>query len=159
MTGLAQLVAELASYGARIVVRDGKPRLIQKARRPPERLVASIREHRRELICPCDQAPDPRIPDIYASALTQLQVGLPADVLLPRWRRFITDARAFLATWGRQAEALDWTASDLFGLDPVAPMARYDGMGLIWFLKGERVVALTTTEARFSGGLAFRRRP
>jgi hypothetical protein len=26
-------------------------------------------------------------------------------------------------------------------------MARYDRMGLLWFLKGERVVALTATDA------------
>ena len=32
-------------------------------------------------------------------------------------------------------------------------MARYDRMGLLWLLKGERVVALTATEARLSGGL------
>jgi hypothetical protein len=32
-------------------------------------------------------------------------------------------------------------------------------MGMLWFLKGERVVALTATAARFSGGLAFYRRP
>jgi hypothetical protein len=36
-------------------------------------------------------------------------------------------------------------------LHPDAPMARYDQMGLIWMLKGERVVALTATEARLSG--------
>ena len=32
-------------------------------------------------------------------------------------------------------------------------------LGMLWFLKGERVVALTTTAARFSGGLASYRRP
>jgi hypothetical protein len=37
-------------------------------------------------------------------------------------------------------------------------MARYDRMGLIWMLRGERVVALTVTGARLSGGLRFYRR-
>lgn len=55
----------------------------------------------------------------------------------------IADAEAFLATWGAQVEALGWTADDLFGLDPVAAMARYDVMGLIWMLHGQPVVALT----------------
>jgi hypothetical protein len=32
-------------------------------------------------------------------------------------------------------------------------------MGMLWFLKGERVVVLTSTEARFPGGFAFYRRP
>ena len=49
--------------------------------------------------------------------------------------------------------------ADLFGLRPTHPTARYDRMGMLWFLKGERVVALTATAARFSGGLAFYRRP
>jgi hypothetical protein len=38
-------------------------------------------------------------------------------------------------------------------------MARYDRIGMLWFLKGERVGALTATAARFSGGLAFHGRP
>jgi hypothetical protein len=31
-------------------------------------------------------------------------------------------------------------------------------MGLLWMLQGERVVALTATGARLSGGLAFHRK-
>jgi hypothetical protein len=59
---------------------------------------------------------------------------------------------------GRQAEALGWTAADLVGLHPTHPTPRYDRMGMLCFLKGERVVALTAAAARFSGGLAFYRR-
>jgi hypothetical protein len=43
-------------------------------------------------------------------------------------------------------------------LHSTAPMGRYDRMGLIWLLKGERVVALTTIGARLSGGLTFYRK-
>jgi hypothetical protein len=53
----------------------------------------------------------------------------------------------FLGTWARQADALGWSAEDLFGLDPVAPMTRYDTMGLIWSLQGCPVVALTSDAA------------
>ena len=76
-----------------------------------------------------------------------------------RWEMFVDDARLFLVTWGRQAAALGWPAADLVGLHPTHPTARYDRMGMLWFLKGERVVAFAATEARFSSGLAFRRRP
>ena len=38
-------------------------------------------------------------------------------------------------------------AEDLFALDPVAPLAAYDVMGLIWLLQGCPVVALTDTAA------------
>jgi len=35
----------------------------------------------------------------------------PAD-----WRQAVADGRCFLAAWGEQAEALGWTARELFGL-------------------------------------------
>jgi hypothetical protein len=70
---------------------------------------------------------------------------------------------------GRQAEALGWTAEDLFGLDdpPEHPgpsyrrLSRYDAMGLIWLLHGRAVLALTTDRAVIGrvGGPAFYRRP
>jgi hypothetical protein len=47
----------------------------------------------------------------------------------------------------RSSETLRLEAEDLFGPHPDAPMARYDHMGLIWLLKGERVVELTATGA------------
>jgi hypothetical protein len=97
------------------------------------------------------------VPEIYALAFAQLQAHAPPEAPLERWHEFINDAGIFLDQWGRDAERLGWTAEDLFGLHPVAPMARYDRMGLIWLLKGERVVALTTTGARLSGGLTFYR--
>lgn len=95
------------------------------------------------------------IPGIYASEFARLQAQPPAEVSRERWDQFINDAGLFFDQWGKQAEALDWRADELFGLDPVAPTARYDRMGLIWMLRGERVVAITTTQARFSGGLTF----
>jgi hypothetical protein len=71
------------------------------------------------------------------------------------WRSALDDARTFLTTWAEQAEALGWTARDLFGLTP-APnqpaanyrrLSRYDLTGLIWLLRGRPVVALTEAAA------------
>jgi hypothetical protein len=67
----------------------------------------------------------------------------------------IEDARAFLAKWGRQAEALGWTARDLVGLHqpPAKPhpsysrLSRYDHTGLVWLLQGRSVLALTDSTA------------
>jgi hypothetical protein len=81
----------------------------------------------------------------------------------------IVDARAFLARWGEQAEALGWTARDLFGLhQPPAPphpsysrLSRYDEAGLIWLLQGRPVVALTEATAAIqssSGAITSYRR-
>jgi hypothetical protein len=44
----------------------------------------------------------------------------------------------------------------IFALLPAAPMARYDRMGLLWLLKGERVVELTATTAKLGPGLSSR---
>jgi hypothetical protein len=98
------------------------------------------------------------VPVVYASTFAHLQAEPPAEVPRDRWHQFINDAGLFFDLWGRQAEALGWRADELFGLDPAASMARYDRMGLIWMLRGENVIGLTTSEARLSGGLAFYRK-
>jgi hypothetical protein len=72
-----------------------------------------------------------------------------------RWRQCVRDAERFLAEWGDTAEALGWTADDLFGLHepPERPhpsysrLSRYDCTGLLWALQGQRVKAMTATTA------------
>jgi hypothetical protein len=91
----------------------------------------------------------------YASVLTALHSKCPDLVETDRWDQAIRDADSFLAKWGQQAQALGWTARELFGLHPIpaqpAPtfrrLARYDTTGLIWLLQGRPVIALTETEA------------
>ena len=91
----------------------------------------------------------------YVSVLTALRDRCPAHIEVADWRQAVEDGRRFLAQWGEQAEALGWTARDLFGLAPVpdkpAPnyrrLSRYDLTGLIWLLRGRPVVALTGATA------------
>ncbi|WP_448952430.1 hypothetical protein [Labrys neptuniae] len=64
-----------------------------------------------------------------------------------RWEQAKHDAREFLADWGDLAAELGWSADDLFGLHPVAPLARYDAMGLIWLLQGQEVGDVSETAA------------
>jgi hypothetical protein len=92
-------------------------------------------------------------------ALSVLQSGCPAHVEVADWKCAIADGVKFLSSWGEQAEALGWTARDLFGLAPVpdrpAPtfrrLSRYDLTGLIWLLRGRQVVALTASSAAIQG--------
>jgi len=94
-------------------------------------------------------------PARYSWVLTALDAGCPDLVPVNRWQLAVDDARAFLERWGDQAEALGWTARDLFGLHqpPTPPhptysqLSRYDETGLIWLLQGRPVVALTETTA------------
>jgi hypothetical protein len=91
----------------------------------------------------------------YQRALEKLEARLPKHVIVAAWEQAVDDARAFLATWGPQAEALGWTAGDLFRLAPVPSkpavtyqrLSRYDQTGLIWLLRGRSVIALTESTA------------
>jgi hypothetical protein len=84
-----------------------------------------------------------------------LEARCPEYIEPDRWQEAIEDGRRFLARWGDQAEALGWTARDLFGLHtpPEKPhpsysrLSRYDETGLVWLLAGRPVVALTATTA------------
>jgi hypothetical protein len=57
---------------------------------------------------------------------------------------------------------LGWGTHDIFGCDPVKPLARLDKAGLCWLLEGRTVVALTMDTAvigtRSGATLTFRRR-
>lgn len=72
-----------------------------------------------------------------------------------RWEAAVEDGRRFLTQRGTQADALGWTARDLFGLAPVPDqprpsyrrLSRYDETGLIWLLRGRPVLALTASTA------------
>lgn len=100
-------------------------------------------------------APPAAEPFPFAEALDQLESGCPDYVEAERWRQCIRDAERFLAEWGPQAEALEWSSGDLFGLHTPAAkphptysrLSRYDCTGLLWGLEGRRVVALSSSTA------------
>jgi hypothetical protein len=91
----------------------------------------------------------------FGRTLSALEARCPDLVPAARWQAAVEDGRRFLARWGEQADALGWTARDLFGLHkpPEKPhpsysrLSRYDKTGLIWLLQGRPVVALTEASA------------
>jgi hypothetical protein len=93
------------------------------------------------------------------SVLALLEARRPELVPVDRWQQAVADGRHFLAHWGDQAQALGWTAKDLFGLLPAPEhasptfnrFARYDEIGLIWLLHGREVTALGETTAAIRG--------
>ena len=94
-------------------------------------------------------------PAPYSRTISALEDRCPDLVPVDRWQQAIADGQHFLARWGEQAEALGWTAKDLFGLHrpPANPhpsysrLSRYDETGLIWLLEGRPTIALSATEA------------
>ena len=91
--------------------------------------------------------------------LQELERRCPQYIDPPDWLQAIEDGRKFLAAWGQQAEALGWTARELFGLHAVPErpaatyrrLSRYDETRLIWLLRGRPVVTLTASEAVIRG--------
>jgi hypothetical protein len=68
-----------------------------------------------------------------------------------------------LARWGAQLAAMGWTTTDVFGVHPEAPLARYDYAGLLSLLPGCEVAAVTaeavTLRTRSGAVQTFRRNP
>ena len=70
----------------------------------------------------------------FAEALAALEAECPAYIDGKRWQQCVEDGRRFLTVWGEQAQALGWTAEELFGLHepPAMPhpsyrrLSRYD---------------------------------
>jgi hypothetical protein len=102
-------------------------------------------------------------------AFSAIECRCPDHIDVADWQHAVDDGRKFLIQWGEQAEALGWTAEDLFGLHdpPEQPgptyrrLSRYDVIGLIWLLHGRPVVALTADRAVIGrvDGPTFYRRP
>jgi hypothetical protein len=96
----------------------------------------------------------------FGRSFDELERRCPDQVDIADWQQAVEDARRFLARWGEPAEALPWTSADLFGLAPVPKrrpanyrrLSRYDLTGLLWLLKGRRVVALTGNIAAIQAG-------
>ncbi|MGN8113854.1 hypothetical protein [Labrys sp. 22185] len=82
----------------------------------------------------------------FAEELAKLQKTNPIGDA-KRWQQAKHDAIEFLTDWGDQVAELGWSADDLFGLHPTAPLARYDVMGLIWLLQGQAVSEVTDRSA------------
>jgi hypothetical protein len=88
-------------------------------------------------------------------SLAAIESRCPDHVPADHWQQAVEDGRRFLTQWGEQAEALGWTARDLFGLSPLPDkphpryrrLSRYDETGLIWLLRGRQVLALTESTA------------
>jgi hypothetical protein len=92
---------------------------------------------------------------IFAEALAAVARRCPAHIEIDDWHRAVEDGRRFLTKWGADAERYGWTAEDIFGLPPIpekpAPnyrrLSRYDLTGLVWLLRGRRIVSISATEA------------
>jgi hypothetical protein len=78
-------------------------------------------------------------------AVTSPRYELPRFVIEKAPHRYLEirrDLQRFVLARGRKALDLGWTEDDLFGCHPVAPMTRYDCMGLVLLIGGGEVTHL-----------------
>lgn len=145
----AQIIKEASAIGIDLAI-DGDDLLLQSAAQPPRTVVDLISRHKANILLLL------RLGGYcFADAFAALECRRPDYVELERWQQCLADTRQFLRNWGRQADALGWTATDLLGLHqpPLKPhpsyqrLSRYDETGLLWLLQGRLVVALTETTA------------
>jgi hypothetical protein len=89
------------------------------------------------------------VPPEWNDGLARLHPGRPpGDVPSGRWRQFINDCGRLLgAGLIEEAARLGWTAHDLFACNDRNPFARLDQMGLVWFIKGGRVISMSMSAA------------
>jgi hypothetical protein len=87
---------------------------------------------------------DAGLPRSWAEPFAKILCGgAPGDFEPTRWARVLDGGLIFADVWGRKAQALGWSAEDVFGLHSIAPAARNDVKGLAWLLaNGSRVVAI-----------------
>jgi hypothetical protein len=86
---------------------------------------------------------DHSLPRTWAGTFARLLCGAPPSGFGPsRWGSVTLGASTFAEQWAAQAFRLGWSAEEVFGLDEIAPAARYDCMGVAWLLSERHVVAL-----------------
>ncbi len=145
----AEAIHEATAVGIQIAIQ-GDDLLLEAATPPPEAVIELLSRHKPDIVNLLRSGSGG-----LADALAALECKCPAYVDVERWQQCIENARRFLQSWGGQAEALGWTARDLFGLHipPIEShpsydrLSRYDATGLLWLLRGRRVLALTKTIA------------
>ena len=106
----------------------------------------------------------PGCPEAWVRGVANLLAALrPTAWPEERWTLLREDAFAFLRDRGAEAVRLGWHELDLFGINPRAPLARFDAMGLVVLLHGRRVAELhddrAVIENRGSKATTFTRRP
>lgn len=80
---------------------------------------------------------DPAALHSYHAARQRLAADVPDGISTLHWDQALTDADAFLVTWGDTAALSGWTAGDLFDVPD-----QWIG-GLIWYIAGGLVLGLT----------------
>jgi len=159
----AQVLDDIRNHGGSVMLigDDLKLRIPKSA---PRILIEAVRTAKAELITLLRENPGADDDLEERAALVEYGAGVPREWAegfarldcskpppgypLPRWHQIINDGGLFLDQWAHQAAGLGWTALDVFGVNPAAPLVRYDGMGLVPLIQGCRVISIAADRAQ-----------
>lgn len=87
---------------------------------------------------------DAGVPREWAEGYARLcTIPRDPDFTEERWLRLIDDSGRFLDRWAVQVAAMGWRTLEVFGVHPDKPDARTDLKGLVPFIDGREVVAVS----------------
>ena len=141
-------VLELArQHGVKVEARGEELHLSAPAK-PPQDVLDALKLHKPKIMAALAAASF-ETPQEWRDGVSKLLGTPPPEGMAPEsWMLFLASCDAFMATpWPGQAASMGWTAYNLFGCDGLKPVARVDRMGLLWLLRGGRIVALTSGTA------------
>ena len=162
MTSVAALIQAVHEAGGRLHP-IGSDRLKVRAPRPlADDLISELRAHKPAVLSflASQRTPaPPAAPAAWVAGVARL-IGMdpPTGFNKERWRLIVRDAEGFIDTWAGQAAALGWTDQEAYGAHRTAPAVRYDAMGLVAALNGNRIVAMTADDAVIENGRGGRLR-
>src|SRR5438270_12042360 len=180
---IAQRLIEDARAAGLSIEVEGADLIVEADCEMPPDLLASLRQHKAELIAalvPPASAATPTDPDELDERAALIEFGAnvprrwaegyaalcsmapPSGFSLERWQRIVDAAGSFLDRWASAAIACGWSDLDVFGCDRDRPDARFDCMGLAMLLDRVEVVGIDESGADLVIGgkpQRYRRRP
>jgi len=160
---IAQRLIEDARAAGLSIEVEGADLIVEADCEMPPDLLASLRQHKAELIAvlvPPSRAGTPTDPDELdeRAALIEFVANVPrrwaegyaalcsmtppAGFSSERWARIVDAAGVFLDRWAADAIRCGWSDLDTFGCDRDRPDARFDAMGLVLLLDRMEVVGI-----------------
>lgn len=86
-----------------------------------------------------------------------LSMPCPSGFFPDQWQTVLDATGRFMDEWANKAAALGWTAAEVFGAYPLAPLADHSRRGLVFYLKpGERIAAISAEVAIFENARGVR---
>jgi hypothetical protein len=115
---------DVPQFAGRLSTKAGKPEDVSRLEPQPQRRCIGV---------PCE----------WIHGVANLdRHRAPPHVPVQRWQLLIGDCEQFLELWGATAADMGWSAEALFGCAIAQPLAHLQVAGLLWALRGEKLIRL-----------------